>query len=300
MKVVKGVMMPTLTAIINACVRINSITDDWKETTVAILPKYRNKIFEGSKSNLDRVLKRSGSVNNRVIQLGTFEAKLLYLALDSRLSKWYHAKQALLRKEQTSNGLKSPLDQLASTRSEKLETMLGNAIIDEDPSAAALPPTNLTSWTLHICYSHSYKEPVLYFQAHDQSGTPLDPGLILSELDFGVEVNEGHSVFVPGAGDKIPAVSQEHHPVLHRPFYMLHPCQTGQVMEELIQKMDQLSHGDGEERVERSRGSTPGAEKQEDGCRYLLAWLSVAGRPVGGAPTPIEWQDAMTKLKKTF
>ena len=289
MKAVKVAVLPVMTALLNASVQINHLSDQYLQTTLSILPKFREKINEATKDS-QRVAPRFGTVNNRLIRVHTFEAKLLYLAIEARLEKWANAHQSNI------------LNQI----NEENEN-------DEAIDHMAVPSTvpGLVSWTFHVCYSHSYSEPVLFLQAHDQSGSPLDPESILSELEFEIqesplgresgntqeEIKE-KTIASRGPGSvtaiSAPAVSQEHHPVLHRPFYMLHPCQTGQIMEELLSRSTERLLIKTTAAVENSNSRNDDGLK--DGCMYLLAWLSVVGRPMGVAPTPAEWQDAVTKL----
>lgn len=87
--------------------------------------------------------------------------------------------------------------------------------------------------------------------------------------------------------DAFPAVTQEEHPVLYRPFYMLHPCQTGAIMSVLKNSDNNI------ETVAEEEGKAVAALK------YLLSWLCVAGQPVGIAPSPEEWIELSTRLNKS-
>lgn len=93
----------------------------------------------------------------------------------------------------------------------------------------------------------------------------------------------------------------QEHPLLRRPFYMLHPCQTEAIMQLLTNPEDD-SQLDGAPAAaaagsREATGATalpPQAAPAAHGrmLRYLLAWLSVAGQPLGLSP-PVElWLQA--------
>ena len=111
----------------------------------------------------------------------------------------------------------------------------------------------------------------------------------------------------------------QEHPVLHRPFLMLHPCQTQAIMQLLTEAAESgavaaVAAGAGAA-VEQDQGSSaaapgpaaPGPAAPDDIAApgaagtaaertllYLLAWLSVAGQPLGlGLPTQL-WRQAPT------
>jgi ubiquitin-like-conjugating enzyme ATG10 len=150
-----------------------------------------------------------------------------------------------------------------------------------DPDAEAAPQA-LSRWAYNVLYSPSYGEPVLYFEAHDQSGSPLPLAHVLASLRLeGGAAAEGATSSV-----QLPAVtlSQEDHPLLGRPFYLLHPCRTGDVMGRLLGPRH-LASGDSVEAA--AAGAT--AEPESSSLRYLLAWMCVAGQPVGLSPSPEHW-----------
>uniref|UniRef100_A0A8D8ZBX6 Ubiquitin-like-conjugating enzyme ATG10 n=1 Tax=Cacopsylla melanoneura TaxID=428564 RepID=A0A8D8ZBX6_9HEMI len=69
------------------------------------------------------------------------------------------------------------------------------------------------TWEYHILYSASYGVPVLYFNVWNTSGALLRLDQVWRVLDFNVE-------------NKWGALTQVEHPVLRKPFFQLHPCQT--------------------------------------------------------------------------
>ncbi|EFN54044.1 hypothetical protein CHLNCDRAFT_136113 [Chlorella variabilis] len=142
------------------------------------------------------------------------------------------------------------------------------ASVAGSPAGSSSPPQLLTL-TCHVAYHPSYRVPVLYFEAVGPNGVPLGLGA--------------------------------EHPLLRRPFYMLHPCQTEAIMQLLTNPEDD-SQLDGAPAAaaagsREATGATalpPQAAPAAHGrmLRYLLAWLSVAGQPLGLSP-PVElWLQA--------
>jgi len=165
----------------------------------------------------------------------------------------------------------------------------------DDLSVSAAPaPLHIISWRIHVCYSHSYREPVLYFQTTDQSGTPLPFKRILTELEneqpnFSNNNSESQEL-------DLPSISQEDHPVLHTPFYMLHPCQTGEIMALLAPQNKEMQQNS----LALPPLPTFLPEQEKGLCnselKYLLAWLCVAGRPVGVALHASEYKDILNSV----
>jgi Autophagocytosis associated protein, active-site domain len=156
-----------------------------------------------------------------------------------------------------------------------------------------------------VCYSHSYREPVLYFQATEPSGTPLSFSRIKKELEQqedGISLNFSHFIDNEIMRD-VPSISQEDHPVLHSPFYMLHPCQTGEIMTLLSGFTEQDM---GEQQNLKGKHPPPQPLVPHGGVysnlgisssiKYLLSWLCVAGRPLEVAPSVSEFKRAIIKL----
>ena len=106
----------------------------------------------------------------------------------------------------------------------------------------------------------------------------------------------------------------QEHPFLHRPFLMLHPCQAQAVMQLLTETPETgagaaaakaaAEQGTGSAAaapgVAAPGGASPGAAAPgvagtaaDRTLRYLLAWLSVAGQPLGlGLPATL-WRQAL-------
>ncbi|XP_075222203.1 autophagy-related 10 [Lycorma delicatula] len=73
--------------------------------------------------------------------------------------------------------------------------------------------TELVFWEYHILYSPSYGAPSLYFNAWKRNGHILT-------------IDEINKQSINYNDNKICIISQQEHPLLHRPFYFVHPCDT--------------------------------------------------------------------------
>ncbi|KAK8962707.1 hypothetical protein KSP40_PGU010712 [Platanthera guangdongensis] len=115
-------------------------------------------------------------------------------------------------------------------------------------SKVQVPSNVIHAYDFHIAYSHSYRDPVLYFNGHRSDGQPLDLDEIQKDLpEYSRKLlTESKWTFI----------TVEEHPYLHQPWYMLHPCGTSDWMKLLL-------HG------------------RPDAADYLISWLSVVGQIVG-------------------
>ncbi|GAB1599766.1 ubiquitin-like-conjugating enzyme ATG10 [Argonauta hians] len=105
----------------------------------------------------------------------------------------------------------------------------------------------------HVVYSYSYGVPVLYFNMYWKDGSLLS-------------LDEVWSLIPCHYRDRFLAerwtfITQQEHPIVHRPFFYLHPCHTTDLMKniELKQKKD-----------------------------YILSWLSCVG-PVVRLELPLSY-----------
>ena len=171
--------------------------------------------------------------------------------------------------------------------------------------AQAADPLTLT---VHIAYHPSYRVPVLYFEAAGRDGAPLALEAALDALPLLRLAVRGsaqpHSVVTqevrrgqrklhfawalkPGPiSAAAPAVQD--HPVLQRPFCMVHPCQTEALMKLMLPPSQSAA-------PEGSAGQQEQQEQQQHAAqllRYMLGWLSVAGQPLGVVPPAVLLVDA--------
>lgn len=155
----------------------------------------------------------------------------------------------------------------------------------------------------HIVHSFSYEVPVLYFNATYSNGRQLslkDTWKLLSDR------------FVSGDMDRWGLVSQQEHPLLHCPFYHIHPCHTAKVMAQARKTLGEMKvsaeiEGEGGKRENKDLpnnmvacsggdGRTSGFEEGEklnesrlkSEPNYLVTWLSTFG-PLVGLKVPLEY-----------
>ena len=168
------------------------------------------------------------------------------------------------------------------------------------------PPLLSAHLEYHIVHSFSYEVPVLYFTATYSNGRQLslnDTWKLLSHR------------FVSDDMDRWGLISQQEHPLLHCPFYHIHPCHTAKVMaqarktqtgsgevkvhirtegeggkregKDLLNGVVECSDGDGRTSVVEEGG------KLNESCskgepNYLVTWLSTFG-PLVGLNIPLEY-----------
>ncbi|XP_064477083.1 ubiquitin-like-conjugating enzyme ATG10 isoform X3 [Ornithodoros turicata] len=101
----------------------------------------------------------------------------------------------------------------------------------------------------HVVYSLSYEVPVLYFNMWRQDGSL-------------VPLNEVWAISGTEQSDWWSTITQQEHPILHTPFFQLHPCKTQDLMKQL---RSQGGHGN-----------------------YLVTWLSMVG-PMAALTVPTEY-----------
>ncbi|XP_043826625.1 ubiquitin-like-conjugating enzyme ATG10 isoform X2 [Dromiciops gliroides] len=116
----------------------------------------------------------------------------------------------------------------------------------------------------HILYSCSYQVPVLYFRASFLDGRPLT----LEEIWDGVhQFYKGRLLQEPWS-----TITQQEHPILGQPFFVLHPCKTSEFMTFLLKD----------------------SEKDFRNMNYITSWLSIVG-PVVGLNLPLSYAKAMSQ-----
>ncbi|XP_076783238.1 ubiquitin-like-conjugating enzyme ATG10 isoform X2 [Arvicanthis niloticus] len=85
----------------------------------------------------------------------------------------------------------------------------------------------------HVLYSCSYQVPVLYFRASFLDGRPL----ALEDIWEGI-----HECYKPrllqGPWDTI---TQQEHPILGQPFFVLHPCKTNELMTAVLKNSQKIN-----------------------------------------------------------
>ncbi|XP_037087302.1 ubiquitin-like-conjugating enzyme ATG10 [Pollicipes pollicipes] len=134
-------------------------------------------------------------------------------------------------------------------------------------SAARARPAVVWVLEHHVAYSVSYQVPLLLFGGRELSGRPLS----LEQLWALVPAVYGARM----ATDRWSTVSQLEHPVLQRPWFAVHPCNTSRLMERAL-----ATGGRQTCRAEVGAISSDAAQ-DEWAYQYLLLWLSTFG-PLSG------------------
>ncbi|KDQ29254.1 hypothetical protein PLEOSDRAFT_1103288 [Pleurotus ostreatus PC15] len=140
---------------------------------------------------------------------------------------------------------------------------------DQEADEAATKPTATESLSCHqhVAYSASFQVPAFYFNIFDSNGSPLPISDILKTAFFRSSIREHTkaTTFAVSAGDAaFPLLSQGDHPVLGSPSWYLHPCETANVVGEI---MDEIQHN-------------PGWNDESRLVRWLETWFMVVGTAV--------------------
>ncbi|XP_063312832.1 ubiquitin-like-conjugating enzyme ATG10 isoform X1 [Pelobates fuscus] len=130
---------------------------------------------------------------------------------------------------------------------------------EDDSSVQVSQDIEVIHYEYHVLYSISYQAPVLYFRASFLDGRPLTLDEIWQRV---------HECYKPQLlNGPWETITQQEHPILGQPFFVLHPCRTNEFMS--------LIHGN------TSRNGN-----------YITSWLSIVG-PVVGLMLPLSYGKAM-------
>ncbi|XP_062285220.1 ubiquitin-like-conjugating enzyme ATG10 [Scomber scombrus] len=131
---------------------------------------------------------------------------------------------------------------------------------DEDDGVCAVSAgsSQVLQYEYHIVYSCSYSSPVLYFRACTLEGRSLSLEEVWSSVHPNFRLQLQHS--------PLNTITQQEHPLLGQPFFMLHPCRTEEFMRPVLQA----------------------AQDQHRTVNYILTWLSVVG-PLVGLDIPLQY-----------
>ncbi|XP_049723018.1 ubiquitin-like-conjugating enzyme ATG10 isoform X3 [Elephas maximus indicus] len=139
------------------------------------------------------------------------------------------------------------------TSKEALELPLDDFEVLETAAAS-----EVIKYEYHVLYSCSYQVPVLYFRASFLDGRPL------TLKDIWERVHEFYKTrLLQGPWDTI---TQQEHPILGQPFFVLHPCKTNEFMTPILQN----------------------SQKIKRNVNYITSWLSIVG-PVVGLNLPLSY-----------
>uniref|UniRef100_A0A8C9F3I2 Ubiquitin-like-conjugating enzyme ATG10 n=1 Tax=Pavo cristatus TaxID=9049 RepID=A0A8C9F3I2_PAVCR len=129
---------------------------------------------------------------------------------------------------------------------------------DDSQVAGVCATEEVIRYEYHVLYSSSYQVPVLYFRACFLDGRPLT-------LD---EIWKSVHVCYQGRLQEGPwdTITQQEHPLLGQPFFVLHPCRTNEFMCSVL----------------------AGSQKDNRHRNYIVLWLSTVG-PVVGLNLPLSY-----------
>ncbi|XP_045856367.1 ubiquitin-like-conjugating enzyme ATG10 isoform X5 [Meles meles] len=146
--------------------------------------------------------------------------------------------QTLLSSNPTEEALELPPDDFEVT-----ETTVGSEVV---------------KYEYHVLYSCSYQVPVLYFRASFLDGRPL------ALKDIWEGIHECYKSRLPQ--EPWDTITQQEHPVLGQPFFVLHPCKTNEFMTPVLKNSRKINRS----------------------VNYITSWLSIVG-PVVGLNLPLSY-----------
>ncbi|XP_072462337.1 ubiquitin-like-conjugating enzyme ATG10 isoform X5 [Notamacropus eugenii] len=135
---------------------------------------------------------------------------------------------------------------------------------DDSEVAGPAAASEVIRYEYHVLYSYSYGVPVLYFRASFLDGRPLT----LKEIWDGVhQFYKARLLQEPWS-----TITQQEHPILGQPFFVLHPCKTNEFMTSLLEN----------------------SGKDKRNTNYITLWLSIVG-PVVGLNIPLSYAKAVSQ-----
>ncbi|KAM6223195.1 ubiquitin-like-conjugating enzyme ATG10 [Rhynchocyon petersi] len=124
--------------------------------------------------------------------------------------------------------------------------------------------SEVIKYEYHVLYSCSYQVPVLYFRASFLDGRPL------TVKDVWERVHECYKTqLLQGPWDTI---TQQEHPILGQPFFVLHPCKTNEFMIPVLKNSQKINRK----------------------VNYITSWLSIVG-PVLGLNLPLSYANVISQ-----
>ncbi|XP_017658734.2 ubiquitin-like-conjugating enzyme ATG10 isoform X2 [Nannospalax galili] len=133
--------------------------------------------------------------------------------------------------------------------------------LDDSEVPGSTAASEVIKYEYHVLYSCSYQVPVLYFRASFLDGRPL------SLKDIWEGVHECYKTrLLQGPWDTI---TQQEHPILGQPFFVLHPCKTNEFMAAVLKDSQKINRN----------------------VNYVTSWLSIVG-PVVGLNLPLSYAKA--------
>ncbi|ORX50555.1 hypothetical protein DM01DRAFT_1096478 [Hesseltinella vesiculosa] len=150
---------------------------------------------------------------------------------------------------------------VTSTWADPALTQDDPALAQDDPAEigrADQSPTTVVTLDYHILFSPSYQVPVLYLDAFFTDGRQLTLDDLYRLVIPPVYKDDLQKAHLQAQG----SVTQADHPILGRPFWYVHPCDTQTLL--------------------RTLSPAPPLDA------YMKTWLSLVG-PVFQCPVPLHW-----------
>ncbi|XP_045856366.1 ubiquitin-like-conjugating enzyme ATG10 isoform X4 [Meles meles] len=152
---------------------------------------------------------------------------------------------------------------------ERMASATKPLVLRNKPEALELPPddfevtettvgSEVVKYEYHVLYSCSYQVPVLYFRASFLDGRPL------ALKDIWEGIHECYKSRLPQ--EPWDTITQQEHPVLGQPFFVLHPCKTNEFMTPVLKNSRKINRS----------------------VNYITSWLSIVG-PVVGLNLPLSY-----------
>eukprot|EP00040_Diaphanoeca_grandis_P024692 m.136042 g.136042 ORF g.136042 m.136042 type:complete len:240 (-) comp29830_c0_seq3:333-1052(-) len=142
----------------------------------------------------------------------------------------------------------------------------GLELVHEDvTSESPNKSSTVLVYEYHIVYHSGYSVPVIYFNATTLNG----------RMVTGDEIWACAKLQCTKTMRTLSAISQAEHPVLHRPFFFLHPCHTATLMASVFSDLHTTTPDDGASTTfvnETAETTSP---------NYLTAWISLMGPAIG-------------------
>ena len=197
-------------------------------------------------------------------------------------------------------------------------------------------------WNYIVSFSPTYREPILHFDVFDEQGAPLASEKVLQWVLDCNAASAGRFLLEDGCvknTDRLgsihryglshersipPMVSIEQHPLLFRPMFLLHPCQTRDVMTLLtddalrdrhcgetkqhsvdlncscktmhMTSSETLYSTEVENKYSDRDVTMEHSPKDSDSVLYLLSWLSYSCNFIGVRINPIIWQQTIDSI----
>ncbi|XP_056369966.1 ubiquitin-like-conjugating enzyme ATG10 isoform X6 [Oenanthe melanoleuca] len=130
--------------------------------------------------------------------------------------------------------------------------------LDDSQASGGCSAEEVVRYEYHVLYSSSYQVPVLYFRACFLDGRPLTLDEIWGSVHASYQAR-----LQEGPWDTI---TQQEHPILGQPFFVLHPCRTKEFISAVLS----------------------GSQEHHRHTNYIILWLSTVG-PVVGLNLPLSY-----------